>query len=343
MLRIVTARSKRAPGIGEADVLTELPGVPRPAAIGRTAPAIVIYHHVSDQPDPLVDQLGIATPPDVFLRHVRHFAKNFDLVSLSEVIEGRLPRRPLLITFDDAYRSVLDVAGPILRSAHAPSAFFINPGTLSPDALALDNLLSLAAGRLGASELLSRLEGAPRRPATFSDVLFGHVAGLGRRRTEQVKLDLQSMLNATAAEIRRTSALFMDGSDVAKLADYGIDVGNHSMTHCFFRSLSEDELDAEIAGSREVLQHLSGRPVDSLSVPYGYEADATPAALRVARRSGHRAVFLVHGRSNRYRQPHDLFYRTNPRTTPPLLLGLKLQVAPLARTLFRRFTRGDGR
>ena len=52
-----------------------------------------------------------------------------------------------------------------------------------------------------------------------------------------------------------------------KLGDYRIEVGNHSMTHSHFRTLSRDELEIEIGQSRRELQGLSGhRCVVSVSL-----------------------------------------------------------------------------
>ena len=55
-------------------------------------------------------------------------------------------------TFDDAYRSVLDVAGPILKAANAPSVFFVNPATVTDSFLPVDNVLSIAIEEFGGKE-----------------------------------------------------------------------------------------------------------------------------------------------------------------------------------------------
>ena len=85
----------------------------------------VLYHHVADHASSLVDRLAATTPPDVFEAHVRRMARDYEVVSLDDVLSGELPRRALLITFDDGYRSIADVALPILRQRGLPSVFFI--------------------------------------------------------------------------------------------------------------------------------------------------------------------------------------------------------------------------
>ena len=296
-------------------------------------PMVVVYHHLSTERDPLTSQLEVTTDPDIFVEHMRYFAKNFDLVGPADVVEGRAPRRALLITFDDCYRSVLDVGGPILRALNAPSVLFLNPGTVLSDTLPLDNLLSLAIERFGLDALLSHLGLGNSAIASLSDLIWRHVSRLGQTQIEDMKASILRMLGTTLADIRRGSQLFLAESDIRSLADYRIDVGNHSMSHSFFRSLSPTELVGEIEGARAALQRLSGHPVTCLSIPYGSEIDATARVLKIARASGHRAIFLVHGRSNRFRKIPDVFFRTSLQNTRREWLPVSMRVLPVLRTV----------
>ena len=97
----------------------------------------VLYHHITDQPCSLVDQLGVSTSPAVFETHVRKLARDYEVVGLDAVLSGNLPRRALLITFDDGYRSFIDAALPVLRGLGLPSVLFVTgavPRSLLPPA-----------------------------------------------------------------------------------------------------------------------------------------------------------------------------------------------------------------
>ena len=135
---------------------------------------VVLYHHVSDQGSSLVDQLGVSTPPDVFEAHVRRMARDYEVVSLDAVLSGEFPHRALLITFDDGYRSVAEVALPILRRLGLPSVFFVTGECLERDSLPLDNLLSHLSASVGFDRLGSGAR--PRRTR------HGHVPAASRPR-----------------------------------------------------------------------------------------------------------------------------------------------------------------
>ena len=134
---------------------------------------------------------------------------------------------------------------------------------------------------------------------------------------KELKQRLCSLLGTSEAELRRTSNLFLGPEDLKALSAYGMDVGNHSMSHAFFRSLSKEELITEIVDSRALLASLSGQPVPYLSIPYGNILDANNA-ITVARESGHRAIFLVHAKSNRFPlASRHSFYRISFANTVP--------------------------
>jgi peptidoglycan/xylan/chitin deacetylase (PgdA/CDA1 family) len=293
---------------------------------------VVLYHHIAEHDDPLTSQLGLSTRPDIFEKHIKYFLRNFNIVSSSDIISGNLPAKPLLITFDDAYRSVLDIAGAVLKDANAPSIFFINPKTLAGVTLPIDNILSLAVEELGCERAINALNVAhPGFSAArfISDI----VPTLTQAQIAEAKRLLCTAIGTTEAEIRRSSKLFLDTTDVVSLASMRMELGNHSMSHTFFRSLSPDELESEIVESRALLEDISGRSVPCLSIPYGNVLDATENVLAAARRSDHKAIFLVHAKSNRFPPAPDIFYRASLGNAPIEELPFKLHVMPMLRSL----------
>jgi peptidoglycan/xylan/chitin deacetylase (PgdA/CDA1 family) len=75
---------------------------------------ILTYHSLDDS------ESVVSVPPGVFRGQMETFARRgFRGLALSELLDawdggGPLPPRPMVITFDDAYRSVLEHAAPVL-------------------------------------------------------------------------------------------------------------------------------------------------------------------------------------------------------------------------------------
>ena len=294
---------------------------------------VVLYHDISSDRDPLTTQLEISTAPELFAQHLLYFAKHFDFVSAADILTGKLPRRAILVTFDDAYRSVLQTAGPILKAVNAPSLFFVNPGTVQSEKLPIDNVLSYAVEQLGLERVLALIDANTGGILSTREIIANVVPTKRQSEVRGIKERLLSALNLTETQMYRACELFMRPADINALANYRVDVGNHSMSHTHFRTLNDEELETEIAVSRTNLEQLSGQRVRCLSIPYGNKADATEPALRTARASGHEAIFLVHAKSNRFRPAGDIYYRTSLQSTPAAALPLRLHALPALRSI----------
>ena len=107
-----SARASRCKGKSEKPHL--IPGSMRfgTLSLPRGAPPlrVVLYHHITNRLSSLVDRLGVSTTPAVFEAHIRKMARDYEVVGLDAVLSGNLPRRSLLITFDDGYRSFVETA-----------------------------------------------------------------------------------------------------------------------------------------------------------------------------------------------------------------------------------------
>ena len=73
-------------------------------------------------------------------------------------------------------------------------------------------------------------------------------------------------------------------------ADELVDVGSHTATHADLVSLSDEGVRQELNSSRQALETMLGRTIDSISFPYGSCSDRE---LRLAREAGYRYQFSV--------------------------------------------------
>ena len=244
----------------------------------------------------LVDQLEVSTSQAVFETHMHKMARDYEVVSLDAVLSGgNLPRRALLITFDDGYRSCIEAALPILRRLGLPSVFFVTGACLDPDSLPLDNVLSYLCGAVGMDHVGENADPAGRR-VTFLQLLdIGATMPYGRRL--DVGEELAERFRIDQASLPADRRLFLDPEDLSGLAADGCEVANHSRSHLFCRSIvDEASADSQLVEHARRLESLTGRPVRAFSFPYGRRQDATPMVERVLRESGHEALFLAESR-----------------------------------------------
>src|ERR1700678_1232158 len=113
----------------------------------------VLFHEISDTESSFTKGLGVTTTRKDFEAALKFITRYYTPVSLQDVItdsDGQgLPRRPVLVTFDDAYASVREFAAPLCAKFGVPAVFFVNGACLDNRQLALENLLAYVANRTG--------------------------------------------------------------------------------------------------------------------------------------------------------------------------------------------------
>jgi peptidoglycan/xylan/chitin deacetylase (PgdA/CDA1 family) len=96
---------------------------------------ILAYHAIADlRGDPVLSEYGVA--PELFAAQLDSLAEHgWEFVGLDEALawlrgEARLPRRAVLVSFDDAYTDLLEVAAPLLAERGIPAVVFAIAGHL---------------------------------------------------------------------------------------------------------------------------------------------------------------------------------------------------------------------
>ena len=82
----------------------------------------------------------------------------------------------------------------------------------------------------------------------------------------------------------------MDWEELRALAERGVEIGSHTLTHPHLPSLSDGELLRELRESRELIEAELNRPCRYLAYPYGEHDERVRAATRAA---GYEAAFAL--------------------------------------------------
>jgi peptidoglycan/xylan/chitin deacetylase (PgdA/CDA1 family) len=242
--------------------------------------SIVTYHHIADHDPAYPYDPNVAdAAPTQFRRQMETLARYGTPVGIDDLIRALggapLPRNPVMVTFDDGYRSCHDVALPILREVGVRATFFIATSFVSERRLYWWERIALM---LGMSRRTSFEIAYPERRAFERDDPLLH-----ERLTDIVKntieLDVGRFLDGLAAalavdwtpalEAGHADELIMTWDQVRALARAGMDVESHGRRHRVLQTLDAATLEDELVGSRRELEAQLGRPVRALAYPVG--------------------------------------------------------------------------
>lgn len=288
--------------------------VRRAAAALRPGVVILMYHRVHDA---LADPWDLCVSPAHFDEQMQYLRRHHAVLSLRRVTEllaaGRLPRRAVVLTFDDGYADGLLAAKPILERWELPATFFVTTGKLGqPRAYWWDELsrLFLEAGtlpgtldiELNGERLVRELgncatytEEDCRRHSAWRANANGDptprhaiVRALNDRLYQRPDHEQRQALDALFAWARvsprgRASDRTLSPEELIAAEDGGlVEIGAHSVTHPVLTSLPAAAQRDEITRCKARLEEILGHPVPSFCYPHGAYSAQTVALVKDA-------------------------------------------------------------
>ena len=266
----------------------------------------VLFHHIADRPSPFTEGLDVTMGSNDFAARIRFLAKYYTPIDLDTFLAAtrgaELPRRPILVTFDDAYASVAEVAAPICRKYHVPVSFFVNGSFLGNRDLSIDNFVCYVANTFGFKEInaVAREINGPLQAELRSrrQVTAEFITALSTEQREAFKLRLAAAVGVSIERLANDAGLYLSTEQLREMASSGFEIGNHTFTHVHGRVLTGGDFSSEIEQNKSTLERVSGTKVRAFSLPYGSVVDFTPTLEAYLRNSGHEAAFLVESRKN---------------------------------------------
>lgn len=304
------------------------------AMSGRRRLCILTYHRVLQQPDPLLDsEIDLAS----FRWQMRLLAEHFNVLPLPEALQrmwqGTLPARAVCLSFDDGYRSVYELALPVLQEFGLSATVFTTTAFLENGSMWNDRILE-AVRRLPEGALDWQALGLPRAllpdtpdmghdpdyRAHLATILNDHVKYLPPAERHRV-IDALERYTGQAQE----TDLMLDHAMTVELARAGMEIGGHTETHPILSRLADEQARHEIVDNKHALEQLVGRPLRLFAYPNGKPGfDFDQRHVAMVREAGYLAAFTTASGSAGPEHEHYQIPRGRPWDRNPLMFGLRL-------------------
>jgi peptidoglycan/xylan/chitin deacetylase (PgdA/CDA1 family) len=299
-----------------------------------------MYHRVTD----------LANDPHLLAVTPKHFAEQMEILrryyipiplqSLVQALHDRkLPKRAVVVTFDDGYADNLHEAMPLLERYDIPATVFVTAGQVGSEREfwwdELDRLL-LQPGTLPGKIRLningSTLESALGDASTYTEQdyernrhwhiareddpgprqhlfreLLATMSTLPGRERDKVMADLLRWAGAAPTARPTHRAVTID--ELRRLQKCVLtEVAAHTMTHPKLANISLAQQRTEIQQSKQRLEAMLNHPVTSFAFPFGSSAPETVAMVREAgfACACSTRADLVFGGADRFRLPRVL-------------------------------------
>jgi peptidoglycan/xylan/chitin deacetylase (PgdA/CDA1 family) len=251
-----------------------------------------MYHRVFQAS---ADPWELCVSPRHFNEHLDLLRRNYQVLGLHELVrllkDGQLPKRGVVLTFDDGYADNLWNAKPLLEQYEVPATVFVTTGSidsswefwwddleralLQPKTLPKHLRLSVQ-DRLYEWPIISSED----RQLAYKSI-YQILQPLEPADRNQVINELLAW--ADMDPTARSDYRPLTTDELIQLAQSEfVDIGAHSVTHPLLAGTSQAAQTAEITGSRQKLEEILGGSVDTFSYPYGNLASDTVEIVKAA-------------------------------------------------------------
>ncbi len=219
---------------------------------------------------------GIVHPAAAFREQMEWLARTHEPVSLDDVasaVVGRrpMPRRGVLVTFDDGYADNLEVAAPILNRLGMKAAFYITVDCIEPHKMPwfcrLRHAFAATARETWKDpmgERIWRLDATEERRRAFLSASESCARRSGADQDERIDAVERGL---GVDRLDPSERLMMSWEQIRELRRQGHAVGSHTVTHPNLAQVSADEAAREVRESRRVMEEKLGEAVVNFSYP----------------------------------------------------------------------------
>jgi peptidoglycan/xylan/chitin deacetylase (PgdA/CDA1 family) len=263
---------------------------------------ILAYHRVRETVEPegfRFDPELISASSDAFRRQLTIVKRRFAPMRFEELIDalehGRpVPRRAVLITFDDGYDDNYRCAWPILRDAGMSAMFFVSTGHIdSGRPYAYDWLVHMLsttrAGRLQAPELAIDwpVPDDLRARRALAGRLLDRIKVLDAD-AQQALIDRLQCEWSMPADTGHADCRPMTWTQLREMRAGGMEVGSHGVHHRMLAKMPAAAMREEVSASKRTIERELGGEAQVISYPVGGSDAYSDEVIAAVRDAGYR-------------------------------------------------------
>jgi len=245
---------------------------------GREEVTILFYHRIIDYNDKqLLNPSLLSSNPRNFEKQMKYLSKNYNVISFDDLIKWKknkknLPKKSVIITFDDGYKDNYLNAYPILRKYKLPAMIALTTGHIDNDELFWWDKVAYMINN-------SKVKNVD--VVGFSEILFEDKLNTIRLVEKKVKNMDEDLKNQVIENLRKKlkvklpkqKNLFLSWKEIKEMSNNNISFCAHTVTHPILTRVSLTQAKKEILNSRINIEKKIKKKINVFTYPNGGKKD----------------------------------------------------------------------
>jgi len=242
-----------------------------------------------------------------FREQMAILGRYFKPIAVSDLAAWRtgkaaLPRNPVLVTFDDGYRTNLTNAAPVLLHYGIPAVIHISTGYISRERILWILEIYRRVLRwpqttvpMPGSEAERKLDDPHQRLLVASWVRQA-CKRLPHEECERYLNRLREVSTAEPDECEQEVFGFLSWEEVRTLRKQGFEIGSHTAEHPILTRIPGERVDQELRASKRTIEEQVGANCRCFAYPNGGEADISQDTAERVKQAGYDFAFTTIGK-----------------------------------------------
>jgi len=240
---------------------------------------------------------------DKFEKQIKFLKKYYNSISLPYLLQllkskKKLPKNPVILTFDDGYESNYKYAFPILKKYNIPASIFITTNFVNDREILWMDRIEYALNKTQLESVRLKILG---ETITVNEMTESAKIKLLKKVKVLIKNGPQDKIEENVNNI--IESLKVNSFDPASLPDiYSplnwqqinemldstlISIGSHTCSHVILSKCTESRLSEELVKSKKIIESSIGAICDLFCYPNGQKADFNENTKKYLKESGY--------------------------------------------------------
>lgn len=239
---------------------------------------ILNYHRVINLSNEFnLDKGVISATPKNFEKQIKYVSKKYNVISFDMLIDyiqnkTKLPKNPLIITFDDGYKDNYTNAYPILKKYNVLATFFLTIDFIEKKRLPWWDKLVYIINKTKISKLnLSNIgvyDLSSKEKKLESTIKINKKIKNNGLDKEKILKKISDILKVKLNK-NLSKDLFLSWEDVKEMSKNDMSFGAHTLTHCSLAQVSLEKAKKEVTQSKLKIEKELNKKIEIFSYPYG--------------------------------------------------------------------------